>query len=176
MGYYFLAHTSDIKNIMTWDRELWSSGAFNAFSLGLNFNLNHFSIQGDASCINKKHWFYYGKLYVPVTKTHLGLSLSNYDTYIDSSRIVFGIVNERIGETDRLKIDKFDVSTSAFKFFNFGFRYFKLLRARYVPNINFALHQFYDIERHIKMPIDIEVFFETEKQRSKKNGAGAKIR
>jgi hypothetical protein len=167
LGYYFLFHTSDIRNLTTWDRELWSSGPYNAFTLGAHLDFYHLSIQSDITRVNKKHWFYYGKAYIPLIKTHLGVSLSNYETFTDSSRIMFGIVNERFRETDTYNVDKFDLSTTIFKFFNFGFRYYSLLKAKYVPNINFSLHQFYDIEKHYTMPIDIEFFFETRGQKLK---------
>ncbi|HBX51002.1 MAG: hypothetical protein A2275_02330 [Bacteroidetes bacterium RIFOXYA12_FULL_35_11] len=162
LGIYALFHTSDLINLTTWDKELWSAGSFSAFSLGLNADFYYFSLQYDISRVNKNNWFHYTKAYSRMIRSHIGISFSNYEEYIDSSRLqLYGTELIRIGTTKSIKPDKFDFASSYFKYVNFGFRYFKLLKAKYIPNINFSLHQICTKDQQMTMPVDLELFFET---------------
>lgn len=160
VGVYFMGYTTDIANFFR-DKEEYTAGDYRAGTAGINLNLKYIAFQGDVTYTKTgteptREPEYYGKVSIPFIKTSGGAGYSKYKLLTDPVTD-----KESIVESDKLSANMFDFSTSFFRFFNLGFRYYKLLEARYMPNISLSLHQFLQPDDWGDLQWDFDLFFES---------------
>lgn len=170
-GFYFLGYTTDFGNFFRKPSKE-SPGYFKAATVGANVDLTYATLQGDATFSNNTVTFF-TKTYVPSVKTFIGLGLSTYrlstplaaaEAPAGSGRTTAASTPRQIVRGGAYATDMIQAGTSIVRYFNVGFRYLRLVQARYVPNISTAWHQFRNVEEWEHMTYDAELFFESRNQ------------
>lgn len=178
LGFYCLAYSTNLVNFAPLDSndtDWWTNTMhwygtsdeekkklrYWAATAGMHLDFRVFTLQGDVT-YSKNTFTYFSKSFIPSIKTHIGIGLSKF-TLADSIYASGNKTTEiRLGK--KILPDMLDIRTSAFKFANIGFRYVNIIKAKYVPNISFALNQIIP-DKYVKtIPVDVEVFFETRGQ------------
>jgi hypothetical protein len=176
-GFYFLGYTTDFLNFYRKDKRE-STGYYKAFTLGINADMRLLTLQGDAT-ISGGTISFYGKSYIAPLKSFMGAGISKFGL-ID--RVVPGSSTQRMDPAALAKsganiaapfnaqqiinkgtyaLDMVEFGINYFRYFNTGLKYFKLVKARYVPNVSTAYHQFVDFKNWGKMNWDFELFYES---------------
>lgn len=176
-GFYFLGYTTDFRNFFRKDKDE-SNGYYKAFTVGANVDLRLITLQGDATVAGGTLSFY-GKSYIAFLKSFVGAGISTFglknrtipgaaaipaNTVLLSKGIESNAapVNvQQIIDKGSYALDMIEFGTNYVRYFNTGLKYFKLVKARYVPNISTAYHQFVDYKDWENMKWDLELFYES---------------
>ena len=177
MGYYFLAYSTnlfnfapldDTTNASWFEKNLSFHGTsdeqkkrlrYYGISAGMSFDLNYVKLLADIT-YSKNTFTYYGQAFVPVLNTHFGATYSkfkemDYDIFDENGDSIRVKV---IGISDSYHLDMVDLKNYSLKKVVLGFKYIKMIKARYVPNISMSLSQAFP---NRNFPFDMEFFFET---------------
>lgn len=179
-GFYFLGYTTDFRNFFRKDKDE-SAGYYKAFTVGANVDLKWVTLQGDAT-VSGGTVSFYGKTYIAPVRTFIGAGISKFglvDNILTSSAAPLdpealskassaqsteALGLQKIVNKGRYAVDMLEFGTNYVRYFNAGLRYFKLIKARYVPNVSTAYHQFVDYKDWEKMSWDFELFYESRGQ------------
>ncbi len=177
-GFYFLGYTTDFRNFFRKDKDE-SAGYYKAFTVGANVDLRLVTLQGDAT-VTGSTVFFYGKSYLAPFRSFIGAGVSKFglantiaalssantaDPVLLSKNAAKQNVNgtgpQTIINKGRYALDMIEFGTSYVRYFNTGIKYFKLIKAKYVPNISTAYHQFVDYKEWENLSWDVELFYES---------------
>ncbi|MBL7995403.1 hypothetical protein JNM05_08525 [bacterium] len=175
-GFYFLGYTTDFKNFFKKDKDE-SAGYYKAFTLGANVDLRLITLQGDAT-VSGGTVSLYGKSYIAPVRSFVGAGISKFGLVdrvlpgssaqpLDAATLAKSQANaaavnaQQIINKGTYALDLIEFGTNYFPYFTTGLKYFKLVKARYVPNISTAYHQFVDYKDWEKMSWDFELFYES---------------
>lgn len=177
-GFYFLGYTTDFRNFFRKDNDQ-SAGYYKAFTVGANVDLRFVTLQGDAT-VSGGTVSFYGKTYIAPARTFIGAGISKFGlqdinltsspadpSALAKSTSVQGVHAggaQQIINKGQYALDMIEMGTHYVRYFNAGLRYFKLVKARYVPNVSTAYHQFVDYKNWEKMSWDFELFYESRGQ------------
>ena len=102
---------------------------FRAYTIGASYDLGFISLTADATLANGMPSIY-GRVFVPILKTHIGVGTSQFDEIIDP------VDNQKkIIKSNALNIDNLSFATSLIPYFNVGLKIFRISQIRYAPNI-----------------------------------------
>ncbi len=128
---------------------------YRAYTIGASYDLGFVSLTADATLANGMPSIY-GRVFVPILKTHIGVGTSQFDEIIDP------VDNQKkIIKSNALNIDNLSFATSLIPYFNVGLKIFRISQIRYAPNIYLSAHQFVKSEKWDRMKWDADLFFET---------------
>ena len=128
---------------------------YRAYTIGASYDLGFVSLTADATLANGIPSIY-GRVFVPILKTHIGIGTSQFDEIIDP------VDNQKkIIKSNALNIDNLSFATSLIPYFNVGLKIFRISQIRYAPNIYLSAHQFVKSDKWAKMKWDADLFFET---------------
>lgn len=177
-GFYFLGYTTDFRNFFRKDKDE-SAGYYKAFTVGANVDLKLITLQGDAT-VTGSSVFFYGKSYIAPVRSFIGAGISKFglananlagssaapsDPAVllkyNSNQSTNALNPQQIINKGRYALDMIEFGTSYIRYFNTGIKYFKLIKAKYVPNISTAYHQFVDYKDWENLEWDAEFFYES---------------
>ena len=177
-GFYFLGYTTDFRNFFRKDKDE-SAGYYKAFTIGANVDLRLITLQGDAT-VTGSTVFFYGKSYIAPVRSFIGAGISKFGlanslasgslahptdpielSKNTSNQRTQALSPQQIINKGRYALDMIELGTSYVRYFNTGIKYFKLIKAKYVPNISTAYHQFVDYKEWENLSWDFELFYES---------------
>jgi hypothetical protein len=154
-GFYFLLSSSNFM-FNPWARDsTWVDEKISGQSLGYIYLSKHFSLQSDVTHFHG-NLSIYGRVYIPIIKTHFGAGTSPYDEIIDPIDQQKKIVKSNVTSIDRLSF-----GTSIIPYFDVGLKLLRVSQVRYIPNFSFSLNQLMSNERMKRMRWDATLFFES---------------
>ncbi len=137
-----------------------SEGHYDACTIGVNLDLKYISFQSDITTDGSTADFYL-KAFVPLARTYVGIRLNPYQKTIEAGPTGD---EEHIEDDGGYNFDVLDLGTSVLRFVNVGFSYYRLAKAKYVPNISTALHQWMSVNEREDLGWDLVFFFETRNE------------
>ncbi|MFC1670860.1 hypothetical protein ACFL20_10750 [Spirochaetota bacterium] len=159
VGAYFLLNTTDFANYTRDDKDE-SRGHYQAATMGVNVDLKYVTVQSDVT-FDSKAAVFYAKAYIPFIETYFGFGFNKFKKRNVES-------NTEIVSSKNYMNDVINARTTILKWVDLGFSYFTLVKANYVPSISTSLHQFVDGSKWDTLGWDIELYFESRIEHSKK--------